>query len=239
MSVVSSEDMSIDLLADNDYDNHNCGNHLLSTESEDTIVLCRRITKGTIVKIATTDIFTEWTAKRNKMPFIYGVADKIEDQSDETGDRAWLVNWSIRHLRINIQHFRHICPQNEHDIIGVKFPEEEGPDGEYDLSLFFEKHDDGKWHIKPYKATCEFCSGSECDRMRFKDDLQDSIDDMVEGYNTPNNKKRKQLYKEYTYAKWGPLGIGVRKEPSDCVMKLARAFFPPPLGDKPMGYMTK
>ena len=90
MSVVSSEDMSIDLLADNDYDNHNCGNHLLSTESEDTIVLCRRITKGTIVKIATTDIFTEWTVYRNKMPYIYGVIEKVEEQCDESGDRAVL-----------------------------------------------------------------------------------------------------------------------------------------------------
>ena len=91
------------------------------------------------MKIETIYLFNTWTAGRNLIPYIYGVTDYIDDQCEETAKKLWGVDWLLRHLRINYQHFRHVFPQHEDGIIGVKFPDEEGPDGNYILSHYFRK----------------------------------------------------------------------------------------------------
>ena len=47
--------------------------------------------KGFIVKIETKHLFYECTARRNKVPWIYGVINFLEDVCEETKKIYWSV----------------------------------------------------------------------------------------------------------------------------------------------------
>ena len=67
--------------------------------------------RGSIVKIATDKLFNERTMRRNKAPWVYGSLFGIEEECEETGEKAWTVNWACTHLFISDLMFQHIVPR--------------------------------------------------------------------------------------------------------------------------------
>ena len=59
--------------------------------------------KGCIVKMKTTILFDERTARRNKAPWIYWAIDFLDDVCEETKERAWNVKWSGCHMFMHLE----------------------------------------------------------------------------------------------------------------------------------------
>ena len=86
--------------------------------------LPNRMYKGCIVKMKTTILFDERTARRNKASWIYGVIDFLDDVCEETKERAWNVRWSGNHMFMRLESFTHLCAVAESDLILVRSPGE-------------------------------------------------------------------------------------------------------------------
>ena len=227
MSVISNDDNTYAIL-ENAVDNNT---HLLRRVSETSWIVKLRIQYGSIVKVPTTHLFDEETARRTHATHIYGVPHTITSDDPEHG-RTWKVEWALSQFQLVYPPFLEI-DHHEDDLLLVKLPHQDGPDGEYDLEPFFRK-EDGIWKVFSYQVTCEFC-GEVCDRINFSEKLTESIDRVSEAM-MPNNKKRKYVYRCFVRRKWGYLDEGERKQICDCVLQLVRRFFPVPAGDEPMGF---
>ena len=200
--------------------------------------LPNRMYKGCIVKIKTTILFDECTARRNKAPWIYGVIDFLDDVCKETKERAWSVKWAGNHMFMRLESFTHLCAIAESDLTLVRSPGE----GDcalgkyYKTSHFFKKGEQGEWSLKNYENMCEYCGGTECDRMVFWEDLDFDYEEMYHDNDKENNEKRKFMYKSHIFTKHGGLGAGRRKKLQDCVYEYVTDMFPAPEGMSLMGH---
>ena len=88
---------------------------------------------------------------------------------------------------------------HEDDLVSIKRPKDEGPDGDFDLQQLFFKDND-IWKCRRFDITCEFCN-CKCDRLNYMDDIAEAID-FINEVDLPNNKKRKYVYKKFTKATW-------------------------------------
>ena len=146
--------------------------------------------------------------------------------------RTWAVDWALSQFQLVYPPFNEL-DHHEDNLILVKLPHQEGPDGNYDLSPFFMKEND-KWVVNHFTVKCEFCHRI-CDRIHFQDKLTESIDAISETP-LPHNKKRKFVYQKFTLRKWEFLGEGNRRKVPTYVSKLVHKFFPVPVGEQAMGF---
>ena len=91
------------------------------------------------------------------------------------------------------------------------------PDKSYPLTKYFEKDAQGNLKIKNYVPTCEFCDGSGCNRMMQKEDLDNSLRDLIMDEDLNNKQRRYYMYREWIHYKYDSLGPGERKEVHKCV----------------------
>jgi len=85
--------------------------------------------------------------------------------------------------------------------------------------------------LYPENQMCLTCARKPCDWTEFGDDIleQNQLMFGVEGSNSSNlseNLKRKQLYKAFTFIKFGSLGSGNRIPISKCVVDEIRLLHP-------------
>ena len=86
-------------------------------------------------------------------------------------------------------------------------------------------------------GTCNFCRQEPCVVERFVIEVQDIVEGL-EFSKLPDHSNRKELYRFYANAIYGPLGKGVRKKHSYCVVDNVRRHFPSPDGSY-MGHKEK
>ena len=190
----------------------------------------RRIECGCIVKIRIEDLFDPVTRKQSlSYPHIYGIVTNLADVSEHSGLRAWDVDWFFIHDSIlPADHdYSYLTSQLETDMSVVNWPEDEvvSAGQDYRLKWYFKK--EGSWKIKnEVENECEFCGGRGCDRMTFKGELSEALDEGHEGDYLDNGGRRFMMYGLYTHIKYGNLGAGVRKTVQVCVSKLICLNFP-------------
>ena len=100
------------------------------------------------------------------MTHIYGVVTKIKTEDAEHG-RTWCIKWLVKHSRLIYPDFTEL-DHHENDLIIVKYPKDNGPDGDFDLESLSCKAND-TWKLHRYNSTCEFCN-NKCDRLIYMDD---------------------------------------------------------------------
>ena len=230
----------IDLVADESEET--LDSSIYSSNESDTTIGLRPITKGCIVKGKCVDLFDEWTARRNNIKWIYGVADGIADRCEETGKIGWYVKWNLLCYAIDTDMPYAIVEQHEDDLVLVKNRDDGRDESDvFEIKKYFEKMTSGNWHRKdPFVFKCEFCGGAECDRVEFREELQDDLEDKLhfdgDPDDFPHNEMRKAMYRDHIYTKHGVLGHGVRIQPAACVLAFIRQRIPTPSGVENVGF---
>ena len=88
------------------------------------------------------------------------------------------------------------------------------------------------------EAVCLRCGSTPCEWITYGKDIIEGGQEMYsEEENVENNKKRKAMYRLFTYIKYGHLGKGNRIPIPICVIEKIREMFPSPDGNY-MGYMS-
>ena len=208
------------------------------SSSDDETVDARGILRNCIVKHKMKDVYDKWTAKRNNVKWIYGIVDYLDDQDDD-GKCAWHVQWHIGPYNVaGFDGFGPYLAVHEDDLILVRHPGDNmlELDVPY-LRMYVAQNADGSYEWKRYEAQCEFCFGHSCDRVQFKETLQEDIEDiLLYDQDLPANAKRWTIYRKHIQHKFGRLGSNNCRQPSGCVMKLVRGYFPNPTGVDYVGY---
>ena len=82
---------------------------------------------------------------------------------------------------------------------------------------------------------CEFCEGFMCDRMEYKEELEDMLRDV--GFQVGTSKqKRFMMYRKFTFVRHGYLGKNERREVDYCVRDIIHATFPVEKGKRKRGF---
>ena len=193
----------------------------------------RRVEKGCIVKIHIEDLFDSVTAEQRKSyDHFYGIADNLSDQCPNSGLRSWTIKWLTIYetlLPDDDSDLSYLMDQLETDVQVVNWPDDArvACNQDFRLAWFFAKNESGDgWEFKNLNGTCEFCGGSSCDRMTFKDTFTEVLDDLHTSPYMQNDQRRHAIYRHYVCTKYGVLGVGVRKKIQVCCSKLARLHFP-------------
>ena len=92
------------------------------------------------------------------------------------------------------------------------------------------------WNVRPYEAFCEYCKLTDCDRMNYREDLDQAWWRIRQNEEFTNNKKRKFIYASFINDKYRYLGHGRRMRVPMCSCKYAGDMFPPPPGEPQMGH---
>ena len=88
------------------------------------------------------------------------------------------------------------------------------------------------------EVVCLRCGSTPCEWITYGKDIIKGGQEMYsEEEDVENNKKRKAMYRLYTYLKFGHLGKGNRIPIPICVTEKIRGMFPSSDGDY-MGYMS-
>ncbi len=87
-------------------------------------------------------------------------------------------------------------------------------------------------------SVCLQCVSCPCEWTTYGDDIEDVSKEMYpeEAVLVNNNKKRKSMYRLYTYVKYGHLGKKIRIPIPICILENIREMFPSSDG-KYMGHM--
>ena len=96
--------------------------------------------------------------------------------------------------------WNHLCTVLEKDMTLVRKSDEDDSVlyNLYQTKDFFYKVD-GKWELKEYNTTCEYCHTTSCDRMTFREELDHEYEELCDSENMANDKKRKIMYRNYIY----------------------------------------
>ena len=167
--------------------------------------------------------------------YVYGVITNLEYWCITTGSRAYQVSWAYSHLSIRNAFLSLISPVFEHDLEVIKFLDEidDGED-KYFTNQF--KRVDDAWKIVEFCGPkCEFCEGFMCDRMEYKEELEDMLRDV--GFQVGTSKqKRFMMYRKFTFVGHSYLGKNERREVDYCVRDIIHATFPVKKGKRKRGF---
>ena len=67
-----------------------------------------------------------------------------------------------------------MAPVFEYDLTIVKYNDEYEDSRDYVMTDYYTK-DDGEWVIKPYVPLCKFRILPNCDRIKFKEELEEGL----------------------------------------------------------------
>ena len=85
----------------------------------------RRAECGSVVKIPVCELLEQKSVERMSEKYVYGIVSNTEEMCEETGSKAYHINWAFQHLPICDTFLSLIAPVFEHDFQVVYFPEEE------------------------------------------------------------------------------------------------------------------
>ena len=205
---------------------------ILDIENIKTVLemIPRRVENGCIVKICREVLFELLTHQQSlSYPHIYGIVTNLEEVCPHSGLRAWEVRWYLIHQSILPagHDYSYLATQLEIDLLIVNWPEDEvaavGED--YCLKWYFVRVDDC-WKMKDLDNVCEFCDSDGCDRMVYKDDLNECLDEGHDNDYLENNARRHMLYGMYVRMAYGSLRVGDRRTIQVCCAKLICLNFP-------------
>ena len=95
----------------------------------------------------------------------------------------------------------------------------------------FKKVDDA-WKIVDFcRPCCEYCDGYMCDRMEWKEEIEDMLRDVASQVGS-NKEKRFMMYRKFTAMRHGYLGKGKRVEVCYCVRDIILHTFPVEAGTR-------
>jgi len=95
---------------------------------------------------------------------------------------------------------------------------------------------DDNWTMVEYSGEeCEFCEGHTCDRVQYRMELDNHLNE-VSLLDIMPDQKRFQMYRRFTFIKHGNLGGGVRRKLDNCVQELIVDVFPVTAGKRKRGY---
>ena len=102
----------------------------------------------------------------------------LEDTCNITGTVAWNIKYHIGPYKMVINDFGPSLPVSEEHLTLVKHTEDVPlPTDHYYLRFYFVQAEDRLWNaINPYVHKCEFCEEVNCDRVKYSEGLQDSIE---------------------------------------------------------------
>ena len=107
-------------MADN---NENVAHKAMRLQNEIEQIIFPLIT-GSIVKIATTQLFDRATAHDIGFNYIYGALGDCDEISEDGLDTSWNVCWSRSHLDVKVDDYGLIGPRKDWDLTLVKRPDE-------------------------------------------------------------------------------------------------------------------
>ena len=199
-----------------------------------------RVKYGALVRTKLEELWDDEEMQRIiAVPYVYGIISHEEEYHPPSTLSAWAVNWATDHLPIpeNTMTFSLCCGLDKTKLELVTYRRDDFPSNiDYPLAKYFEKNQRGDWSIKEYVLECEFCAGTECNRMDQKEDLDDMVRDLRCDEELDNKSKRYKMYRTWIRFKYGRLGPGERREVHECVRKLIVTTFPPPPGIELTGY---
>ena len=152
------------------------------------------------------------------------------------------MKWNLQCYAIESQMPYAWIDQHEDDLFLVKHIDDGKEESDiFEVKAYFDKTASGDWTRKrPFVFTCEFCGGTECDRVQYKEELQDDLDDKLhfngDPDDFPHNEMRKAMYRDHIYTKYGILGQGVRIQPAACVLAFVQKRIPTPTGVENLGF---
>ena len=98
-----------------------------------------------------------------------------------------------------------IIEQHEDDLFWVKHRDDGSDESDsFEVKTYFEKTPNSFWRRKsPFVFKCEFCGGAECDRVEFREELQDDLEDKLhfdgDPDDFPHNEMKKAMYRDHIY----------------------------------------
>ena len=200
----------------------------------------KRVKYGAVVRTKVEELWdNDETQKIIAAPFIYGIVYSEEDYHEPSTLSAWAVNWATDHLPIhdNAMTFNVYRGMDKTKLELMMYRGEGIPsDIDYPFAKYFETNERGDWSIKEYVPRCEFCDGTQCERMGQKEDLDEMICDLRVEEDLDNKSKRFSMYRQWTRFRHGILGRGERREIDECVRMLIATTFPPPPGTELTGF---
>ena len=107
-------------MADN---NENVAHKAMRLQNEIEQIIFPLIT-GSIVKIATTQVFDRATAHNIGIKYIYAAVGDCGEISENRLDKAWNMCWSLGHLDVVLDDFGMIGSRTNWDLTMVKRPDE-------------------------------------------------------------------------------------------------------------------
>jgi len=176
----------------------------------------RRVECGSIVQICKTALLEPESYERMCEEWMYGIVSNEEDICPITGSVAYQINWAYEHLPIGNSCLAFCAAVWEHDFNVVKYPEDEYDEEDIELRRQFIKIN-GEWCIVEYGGySCEFCEAHSCDRAQYRDELDDMLE-CVRLLDIQPHQKRFQMYRKFTFDKYGVCGTDMRHNVDDCV----------------------
>ena len=152
-----------------------------------------------------------------------------------TESKAYQINWAIGHLPTRNTFISLTAPVFEHNFEVIFSPEEEDNlEDKYFTNQFSKRN--GQWMIVDYAGEiCDFCKGSVCESLQYKDKLEGMLEAVaiMEGR---LNEKRCIMYRRFTALKYGGLGRGVRRKLDGCIQDLILRRFPVDAGKRKRGF---
>ena len=188
-----------------------------------------------MIKILASEILEPECYSKMRCQYLYGIISNLEDICEVTASRAYQINWSFSHLYTGNTFLSFVAPYFEHDFVVVKFPDECDSNEDEEFSKQFKKVDDNWTMVEYIGEECEFCEGHTCDRVQYRMELDNHLNEVALLEMMPD-QKRFQMYRRFTFIKHGNLGSGVRRKLDDCVQELIVAVFPVTAGKRKRGY---
>ena len=134
------------------------------------------------------------------------------------------MNWAYDHLPYGNSKLAFLAPFWEHNFNVLKFLEDAYDEEDLDLRRQFIKRT-GDWCIVEYEGySCEFCEAHYCDHAQYHDKL-DGMLETVRLLDIQSNQKRFQMYRKFTFEKYGFCGTNMRHKVDDFVQQLVVAIF--------------
>ena len=188
-----------------------------------------------MIKILASEILDPECYNKMRYQFLYGIISNLDDICEVTASRTYQINWSFSHLCTGNNFLSFVAPYFEHDFVVVKFPDECDSYKDEEFSKQFKEVDDN-WTMVEYSGEeCEFCEGHTCDRVQYRMELDNHLNEVALLDIMPD-QKRFQMYRRFTFIKHGNLGSGVRHKLDDCMQELIVAAFPVTAGKRKRGY---
>ena len=202
--------------------------------------------KGDIVSIPFSLLFDDYQdeldVERENFPFnyrelVYGVVSVGNTRGQ------YFVRWNVEGIfgiqEDEAQHINNII-YDEVDLELVRCKDDRETDQDPQIGLFFD-HDGEMWHLVPPEDLCDpFTCTGRCKMQRRK--YKFAIKQLFLHLSLPRNahmqnrQKRFVCYRYYTRIRYGVLRSGDRRALCPCVEREIELWFPPPFGERRVGF---